>query len=251
MAYALYGLQGIDDKPISRMVIAALADCTDFASDPLSAQSTGMALLGLHRVGLDCGAPIRNPVVSRAKELESVASELSSADLCSLVIGSIATLEVGYAGDPDSLCTTELRRVYEKFSSVLSTRTPSERAENITGGIETTFRRLAMEAFVNEPNVQVHPTSRYLYGFEADIVLTIQVKDNPPVIVNVEVDGARHREAIKRRISSIRDAHLLKMGVKAVVRWDASAERRAPSPDEFKDWIRGGVTHLIRREMRT
>lgn len=163
----------------------------------------------------------------------------------------------------------ELAEVYAACAAELSRRTPLHRPEGSVGGAETTLRRYALEAFDGDDTVTVQPSAAFIHGVEADIMLHVslgtmpgggpprpraggaprvtQAAMKPVAIVNIEVDGRASNEDRSRRVAAVRDAHLLRQGVRAVVRWDTSADRRGlPSRDDFTNWLRSGVQALRR-----
>lgn len=281
---ALWGLQacggGSPAPLVLRDVVRALAAHTDLpqlrspSAPPLlrppsappapSPQAVSMALVGLARLcegDEEAAAPFLDPLVARAVELVAAggARDLPDDDLGGLVLGVLALLHPAAAAPGTPAATdgvaaataprrsryaAQLSSVYAACAAELATRRPAALAEGAVGGLETSLRRQAVEAFRGDPEVTVNPHPCFLHGIQADIVLTVRRQHAPAAVVNIEVDGAHHQEPRWRRVAAIRDAHLLREGVRAVVRWDGSAARTRPSPDEFREWLHAGVRSL-------
>jgi hypothetical protein len=103
--------------------------------------------------------------------------------------------------------------------------------------------RCTQRVFKDDPLVTVNATGSYLFGFEADILMTVNgVVDGRRTssILNVEVDGPSHSKITSRRLQAVRDAHLLDNGVR-VLRWDVM-KPRGDSREAYTKWLLAAAT---------
>jgi len=106
-----------------------------------------------------------------------------------------------------------LLRFYQAASHELAGRTTP------TDGVsraEALYRQCALIAFKDRQDVEVKPTSCYLHGFKANIVISVAVKDwiLRQRFSTSRLTGLSHRHITRRHLHAIRDEHMTSCGAR-------------------------------------
>jgi len=225
--------------PSLQVLTPQIAKCTE----TLSAQDIGNALYGLHGLNTELAIPVLHTVFPKSVDeaLLSTLSTRSDTDLVAFTHGAVSWLvRKGEALAISEELKRRLLRFYRAASHELAGRTTSTDG---VGRAEARYRQCALMAFKDRQDVEVKPTSCYLHGFKADIVISVAVKDSAPAILNVEIDGPHHRHITRRRFHAIRDEHMTSCGVR-IFRWDLM-KPDGSSPDAFTRWLRDVVAATV------
>ena len=65
-----------------------------------------------------------------------------------------------------------------------------------------------MKLFKDRQHINIL-TNKYLFGFEADIIVRVTHSNSKESIINVEIDGIHHRRPVKRLFCRRRDEYLI------------------------------------------
>ena len=90
----------------------------------------------------------------------------------------------------------------------------SSRLLQLTKGCEADLRKQAISAFKHNPSIRVRPLPCYIHGFEAAIVLDVDLSPGNQTVVNIEIDGPTHFQHRSCRLCGIRDAFYRSRGVR-------------------------------------
>ena len=227
---ALYGMQGMSSEYSEvRSMISALAGKVLSCKEPLNAQAVSNALYGMQSMSSDLCVGILTFLLSHTSSLTEL-NRVSRLDLLS--VGQAVLLCIPSRRDVLDDASYEL---WAKFgNSVCSEhrrRTMNgEYMDSYTSKAEKRIHHAAVRT-LGQSSVTVS-SNEYLFDmFESDIVVRIPFvrstddaavsADGRWLVINIEVDGMRHKQEKKINFCKLRDAYLKSGGV-VVHRIDAS-----------------------------
>ena len=278
---ALRGVGGCGSLPAVRNTVAAVVGRTRWQAEDAVTRDVAAVIAGL--VGslgtsvafAKCGAvPLLASLVGRACEVASEARLHSDASLAALAWAAregACLLPPPPGGTPPlPLHAAELRRVYAACVAELATRSPPPVGPRQTAA-EVQLRGLvagalalaqggASQAAAAAAAPRVLPAAVYLHGVRAAVVVVVTAAPAPsplaagagpplPLLVNVEVGDELRRPPLPTglpgRAAALRDAHLLRQGVRAVLRWGGGSS--AGSSEEGAEEERAAFEKRLRQ----
>ena len=248
---SLYGLQGMNsDCDEVQLLLSALAPKVVNCKQSLTATEVGNALYGLQNFcslasSLDIlrylSAQIRRNIRLESLEMKDLISFGQSIAL-SLRLLSIHAEVAEEVLALDALGVNIVERINEVSVEDINKSTPRSSAEmRVLNACQKTFKR---------SNVLVSNNERLVSLFEGDIVLRtlapgseVDGDQDMCIVINIEVDGLRHRRVNKRRFDRLRDAHLQSKGI--TVRRIESSAVSAMNESQLEQCMQGLVADAL------
>jgi len=203
---ALYGLQGMsDDKKEVLDLLSVLYPKILESNSILSAQQLSNAIYGLQR--MQCGHT-ESLILMFLKQLSLLeVSNLSLREVTS-VYQSLALVSLLPSYACDKLILDSIEGLQQKFLRVLDNNFKFSTSSKFSSMAEKNFFQFALAA-CNNLSIPFSLThNEILHGFEADIVLRVSVSPSSQMIINVELDGPRHKLPKTLRFCQLRDQYL-------------------------------------------
>ena len=253
---SLYGLQGMSsDCREVQLLLSTLAAKAINCKQSLSATEVGNALYGLQfffsspsSVGLLRFLYAR---VHRNNLLESLEMEdlISFGQSVALTAHSLST-HADIAEDVlalDALSTSIIGRIDGRTVQDINKSNPRSSAEmRVLNACLKAFKRSDTQVINNE---------RLLSLFEGDIVLRMHAPrsggdgaERSYVVVNIEVDGLRHKRVKKKRFDRLRDAYLQQRGI--IVKRIESSAVSAMNESQLEQYVQGMAVDALAEHLK-
>jgi hypothetical protein len=224
---ALYGLQSMSsDVPEVREMLRVLSPKIGSCREALDAQNVGNALYGLIPMNLDSSwrsilsmmflnierglfvseQPMSDERLSGLVALKQTLSIISVANSSNMLHRALVSF--GLLDDFDRL----LSSVNTLVEKPLRERNNNATATSFKNRYERKFANHIKESLKDQPNTDIY-TNKYLFGFEADVIVRVAHENGKVSVVNFEIDGFHHQRSQKRLFCKYRDSFLRKYGV--------------------------------------
>jgi hypothetical protein len=219
---ALYGLQSMSsDVPEVCEVLKVFAMKTALFVKPADLQFVANFLYGLIPMSLDsCWKSILSMLFINIEQSLSVSGQHIAIAYSKELQALNQTLSIISVPKVDNKLRNALVSfdLLEDFNRLLSSVSllASKRLSELNSDPTTSFRNRdekkyahsIMKLFKDRQNINIL-TKKYLFGFEADIIVRVTHSNGKESIINVEIDGIHHHRPVKRLFCRRRDDYLI------------------------------------------
>jgi len=228
---ALYGLQSMSsDVPEVREILGLLSLKIASFVDPLDLQSIANALYGLIAMRLDSSwKPILSNMFLNIEQSLSLSGQ-NIPITCSKDIRSLTqTLSIISVPKRDNklriaLLSFNLLDDFNRFLSYVSALDSnpwmdhkSDPTATFRNRYERKYANFVMKLLKDRQNIEIY-TNKYLFWFEADIIVRVLHTNGKESIINFEIDGIHHQRPVKRLFCKYRDEYLIRKHNVRIVR---------------------------------
>ena len=114
----------------------------------------------------------------------------------------------------------QLDKIIDEARNAFNQAIPSLPTAGFQSDAEKKYVKEIISAAQSRMPLSTFTTNTFLYGFEADLIQSINV-DGRELVINYEIDGIHHKQSRKMYFCHLRDEYLQRRGVK-VIRMDIS-----------------------------
>ena len=232
---ALYGLQICSsDVPEVNRLLVALTPLIASCADSLTAQHLGMAFSGLQGVDPLTFLSLFRPFILALVKSSFVSAHFDHRGCCVLVKG-LVELTHAWQALPPSPNLTRLSAQIDQHLKALAAKLDDLPSGPSGSKSEHRFASFIQRELAGRTDIVVK-RNIFLLGIEADVVLQLANSHGGPRRMNLEYDGPHHTQKDYKRWDPVRDAYLVRGGVK-VFRYASGRSEGQGSDARLRSWL--------------
>jgi hypothetical protein len=218
---SLYGLQNMSsDVPEVREVLQVLSRKIDGCQEAFGTKFLANGLYGLLNMTLDLSwKAVLLKILNDIEQQVHADCDLNSDENFKLLIGAKQALSIIlFTNNRNSFRKTlvsfnllgDFSRLLTSIDAQISKYLASNEngSSNFQSHSERKYATHIINLFRHEPHIEIL-TNRYLFGFEADIIIRVLHDNGRVSVINVEIDGIHHQRSRKQMFSKYRDEFLI------------------------------------------
>jgi hypothetical protein len=232
---ALYGLQNCSsDVPEVNRLLVALTPLIASCADSLTAQHLGMAFSGLQGVDPLTFLPLFRPFLLALVKSSFVSAHFDDRG-CRVLVKGLVELTHAWQALPPSPHLTRLSAQIDQHLKALAAKLDDLPSGPSGSKSEHRFASFIQRELAGRTDIVVK-RNIFLLGIEADVVLQLANSHGGPRRMNLEYDGPHHTQKDYKRWDPVRDAYLVRGGVK-VFRYASGRSEGQGSDARLRSWL--------------